>query len=78
MELTPFLCALLCLRGVVLYLRLRWVVLGCPALAFSFVLRFGDAFPSLQIGRSKVSLLLFKIMLHLKNVSVGSAKRGDV
>ena len=78
MELTPLSCVLLRLRGVVLCLRLRRVVLGHPALALSFVLWFGGTFPLLWIRRSKVSLLLFKLLLDLDSVSVCRAERGDV
>ena len=78
MELTPFSRVLLCLRGIVLCLWLQWVVLGRPALALSFALRFGDVFPLLQIHRSKVLLLLFKLLLNLDSVSVRRAERGDV
>ena len=70
MELTQLSRVLFQLRGTVLFLQLWWLVLGCPALALSFVLRFGGTFPLLQIRRSKVSLLLFKLLLYLDNVSV--------
>lgn len=78
MEVTPFPCVLLCRHGVVLHLQLRRVVLGHLALALSFVIQLGGAFPLLRIRRSKVSLLLFKFLLDLDNVSIGDAKRGDV
>jgi len=78
MELILLLCVLLSLHAVVLCLRLRRVVLGHPALALSFVLRFGGAFPLLKIRISKVSLLLFKLLLDLDSVSVGDSKREDV
>ena len=55
MEVTPLSCVVIYLHGVILCLWLRWVVLGHPALALSFVLLFGGAFPLLQIHRSKVS-----------------------
>ena len=38
MELTPLSCVLLRLHGVVLFLWLQRVVLGCPVLALSLVL----------------------------------------
>ena len=78
MELTPFSSVLSWLRGVALCLQLRLVVLGCPALALSFVLWFRGTFPLLWIRRSKVSLLLFKLLLDLDGISVCCAKRGDV
>ena len=78
MELTPLSYVLLCLRGVVIFLLLQWVVLGHLVLALSLVLRFGGAFPLLLIKRSKVSLLLFKFMLNLGNISVCCTKQGDV
>ena len=68
-ELTPLPCVLLRLHGVVLFLRLRLVVLGHPALILSFGLR---------ICRSKVSLLLFELLLDFDSVSVCCAERGDV
>ena len=74
MELTPLSCVLLCLRGVVIFLQLRRVIMGRLVLALSFALRFGGAFPLLQVHRSKVSLLLFKFMLDLDNVSIGNSK----
>lgn len=78
MELTPFSYILLCLHGVVLYLRLRWVFLGSPALAWSLFLWFGDAFSFLWIHGSKVPLLLFKLLLNLYDVPIRCAKRGNV
>ena len=78
MELTPFSRVLFRLRGVVLCLQLRRVVLGCPALALSFVLGFRGTFPLLWIRRSKVSLLLFKLLLDLDGISLCCAERGDV
>ena len=78
MELTPLSYVLFRLRGTVLYLQLWWVVLGRPALALSFVLQLGGTFPLLQIHRSKVSLLLFKLLLDLDDISVFRAERGDV
>ena len=78
MELTPLSCVLLWLRGVVLCLCLRKVVLGCHALALSFFLRFGGTFPLILIHRSKVSLLLFEFLLNLGNIPICRTKRGDV
>ena len=78
MELTPLSCVLLRLHDVVLCLRLWGFVLGHLTLAFSFVLLFADTFPLLRIHRSKVSFLLFKLLLDLNNVSVCHAMRGDV
>ena len=78
MELTPLSCVLLRLHGVVIFLQLRRVILGHPALALSFVSHFRGTFPLLQICRYKVSLLLFKLLLYLDNVSVRCAERGDV
>jgi len=78
MELTPFSRVLFPLRGIVLCLQLWRVVLGCPALALPFVLCFRGTFPLLQIRRSKVSLLLFKLLLDLDGISVCCAERGDV
>ena len=77
-ELTPLSYGLICLCGDVIFLRLRWVVLGHPALDFPFVLWFGGTFPLLWIHRSIVSLLQFKFLLDFDNVSIDSAKRGDV
>ena len=62
-------CVLLRLRGVFLFLQLRQVVLGHLALALSF---------GLQICRSKVSLLLFELLLDFDNVLVCRAEQGDV
>ena len=78
MELTPLSGVLFRLRGAVLCLQLWRVVLGRPALALPFVLWFGGTFPLLWICRSKVSLLLFKLLLDLDIVSIRCAKRGDV
>ena len=78
MELTPLSRVLFRLCDTVLCLQLWQVVLGRPALAFSFVLWFGGTFPLLRIYRSKVSLLLFKILLDLDSASVHRAKHGDV
>ena len=49
-----------------------------PVLALSFALRFGGAFPLLQIRRSKVSLFLFKLLLNLDSVLVRRFEQGDV
>ena len=68
-ELTPLSCVLLRFRGVVLFLWLRWVVLGHPTLALSF---------GLQIRRSKVFLLLFELLLNFDSILVRCAERGDV
>ena len=78
MEFTPYYHVLLCLRGVVIFLRLLRVVLGHLALALAFSLLFGGAFSLIRVRRSKVSLLLFKLLLNLENVLVYHAKRGDV
>lgn len=51
------------------FLVLRRVVLDHPTLALSFGLR---------ICRSKVSLLLFKLLLNFDSISVRRAERGDV
>ena len=78
MELTPFSSVLSRLCGVVLCLQLQLVVLGYLALALSFVLWFRGTFPLLWIRRSKVSLLLFKLLLDLDDISVCCTERGDV
>ena len=78
MELTPLSLVLLRLHGVVLCLRLWWVVLGHPALALSFLLWFGGTFPLLQIRKSKVLLLMFKLLLNIDGISVCLYERGDV
>lgn len=39
---------------------------------------FGGAFPLFQIHISKVSIILFKFLLDLDSISIGSAKQGDV
>ena len=78
MELTPFSCVLLHLRGVFLCLRLRQAILGSTALAWSFVLWFGGAFSFLWIWRSKVPLLLFKLLLNLDSVPIRRVERGNV
>ena len=77
MELTSLSRVLLRLCIVVLCLWPWRVVLGHPALALSFVLWFGGTFPLLQIHRSKVSLLLFKLLLDLDGISIRRAERGD-
>ena len=76
MELTPLSGVLFQLRDAVLCLQLWRVVLGHPALDLSFVLRFGGTFSLLRIRRSKVSLLLFKLLLDLDDISVCRAERG--
>jgi hypothetical protein len=78
MELTPLPRVLFWLRYVVLCLRLWRVVLGRPALAWSFVRRFGSTFSFLLIRRPKVSLLLFELLLNLGSILVCCTKRGDV
>lgn len=78
MELTPFSRVPVWLCNVVLCLHLWRVVLGYLALALYFVLWFRGTFPLLQIRRSKVALLLFKLLLDLDSISVCYAKRGDV
>ena len=78
MELTPFSYVLFRLRGIVLCLQLWQVVLGYPALDLSFVLWFRGTFPLLRIHRSKVSLLLLKLLLDLDGISVCYVERGDV
>jgi hypothetical protein len=77
MELTPLPSVLFWLRGVVICLRVWWVVLGHLALAWSFVRRFGGAFPFLLIRRPKVSLLLFELLLNLGSITVCHTKKGD-
>lgn len=67
--LTPLSCVLLPISGVVLFLWLRRVVLSHLALPLYF---------DLQICRSKVPLLLFKLLLDFDSVSVRRAERGDV
>ena len=52
--------------------------MGHPALDLSFFLWFGGTFPLLRIHRSKVSLLLFKLLLDLDGVSVHCAEQGDI
>ena len=54
---------------------LSWVVLSW---ILSFFPRFGSTVPLLHICRSKVSLLLFKLLLDLDDVSVHHSKWGDV
>ena len=78
MELAPFSSVLSRLRDVALCLQLQLVVLGCPALVLSFVLWFRGTFPLLWIRRSKVSLLLFKLLFDLDGISVCCTERGDV
>lgn len=78
MEVTPFSNALLQLYGVFICLRLRWAIMGSLALAWSFILWFGEAFSLLWICRSKVPLLVFKLMLNLDNVPIRHNKRGNV
>ena len=78
MELTPLSRVLVWLRGVVLFLCLWQVVLGCHALTLSFVLQFGGTFPLILIQRSKVSLLLFEFLLNLGSIPVCCTKQGDV
>ena len=78
MELAPFSSVLSRLCGTVLCLQLWLVLLGCPALALSFVLRFGGTFPLLRIRRSKVLLFLFKLLLDLDSILVCRAEEGDV
>jgi hypothetical protein len=78
MELTPLPRVLFWLRGVVLCLWLWQVVLGHPALAWSFVLWFGGTFPLLLIRKPKVSLFLFELLLNLGSILVCHTKRGDV
>ena len=78
MEFTPLSRFLLCFRCVVLCLYIWRVVLGCPTLYFSFALQFGGTFPMLRIHISNFSLLLFKILLNLDNVSIRRAEQGNV
>ena len=78
MELTLFSHVLFQLRGTVLCLQLWQVFLGRPALTLSFFLWFGGTFHLLWIRRSKVSLLLFKLLLDLDGISVCRAERGEV
>ena len=70
MELTPLSRVILWIHGVVIFLWIWQVVLGCPALALSFVMWFGGTFPLLLIRISKVSLLLFELLLKLGNISI--------
>jgi hypothetical protein len=53
---------------------LSWVTPPC-LVPFSV---FGGTFPLLLIHRSKVSLLLFKLLLYLDSISICCTKRGDV
>ena len=78
MELTPFSHVLFSLPDAILCLQLWRVVLGCPALALSFVLWFRGTFPLLWIRRSKISLLLFQLLFDLDSIPVCFAERGDV
>ena len=77
-ELTPFSRVLLFLRGVVLFLWLRRVILGRLTLPFSFSILYLGVFPLLLTRKSKLSHLLFKLFLNLDSVLVSRAKRGDV
>ena len=74
MELTPLPRVLVRLHDIILCLQLWRVVLGCPALAFSFVLWFRGTFPLLWICRFKVLLLLFKLLLNLYSVPICRAE----
>jgi len=74
----PLSCVLLQLHSVVLCLWPLQLVLGHPGLALSFFMWFGDTFPLLQIRRSKVLLLLFKLLLDVDGVSVRCTEQGDV
>jgi len=67
MELTPLSHVLLQLHVVILFLQLWQVFLGHLS-ALSFVLRFEGTFPLLQIHRSKVLVILFKLLLNLDNI----------
>jgi len=78
MELTPFSRVFFWLCSAFFFLQLWQVVLGYFTLAFSFVLWFRGTFPLLWICRSKVSLLLFKLLLDLDSISVCCVKRGDI
>lgn len=78
MESTPFSFILLCLCGVFIFLQLQWVVMGRSTIALSFFLWFGGTFHLLWICRSKVSHLLFKLLLNLDSILIGDAKGGDV
>jgi hypothetical protein len=78
MELRPLPRVPFWLRCVVLFLWLWQVVLGRPALAWSFVRRFGGTFPLLLIRIPKVSLLLFELLLNLGSIPVCRSKQGDV
>ncbi len=66
---------LLCLHGVVIFFPLWWVFLGHLAVALAFALWFGGAFYLLQIHRSKVLFLLFKLLLNLDSISVCRARK---
>ena len=74
MELTPFSRVIIHLCGVFLCLHLWWVFLGSLALAWSFVLWFGGAFSLLWIRRSKIPLLLFKLLVNIYNVPIRRPK----
>lgn len=79
MELTPLSYpSFFIFEGIFIFLQLWRVILGHLTLDLSFVLWFGSTFPLLQIHRSNVSLLLFKFLLDLDNVSIGDTKQGDV
>ena len=45
---------------------------------FYFVLRFEGTFSLLQIRRTKVSFLLYKLLFNLDSISVRCIERGDV
>jgi len=78
MDLTSLSYVLLQIHSVVLCLWHWRVVLGHPTLALYFVLWFGGIFPLLRIRRSKVSLILFKLLLDLDSVSVHHVEQGHV
>jgi len=78
MELAPLSCVLSQLRDIFLCLQLWQVVLGFPSLDLSFVLWFGGTFTLFWIRRSKVLLLLFKLLLDLDSIPVCCVKQGDV
>jgi len=52
--------------------------LGSPRLSFVLGSTIWEAFPFLQIHKSKVSLLLFKLLLDFDSISIRRAEQGDV
>jgi hypothetical protein len=84
MEVTPlpgiFLClsgVLLCLSSVLLCLRSRLVVLRQSVFSLSFILWVGAAISWLllsRVTRSKLSCLLFELLLDFDDILVGRAQ----